>query len=146
MDVIAEKGFAAHWKYKGGREEHGLDEFLADVRAVLENRGATPMDLMKEFKMNLYSDEIYVFTPNGDLIKLGAGATVLDFAFAVHSRIGCRCVSGKVNGRNVSIRHPLGNGDTVEVVTSSTQTPKRDWLSFATTSRARSKIRQALRE
>lgn len=146
MDVIAEKGFAAHWKYKGGREEHGLDEFLADVRAVLENRGATPMDLMKEFKMNLYSDEIYVFTPNGDLIKLGAGATVLDFAFAVHSGIGCRCVSGKVNGRNVSIRHPLGNGDTVEVVTSSSQTPKRDWLSFATTSRARSKIRQALRE
>ncbi|MDR0394719.1 MAG: HD domain-containing protein [Tannerella sp.] len=146
MDEIAEKGFAAHWKYKGGREEHGMDEFLADVRAVLETQGSTPMDLMKEFKMELYRDEIYVFTPNGDLIKLGKGATVLDFAFAIHSKIGCRCISGKVNGKNVPIKYVLNNGDTIEVITSPVQTPKRDWLSFVATSKARSKIKQALRE
>ncbi|MDR1381751.1 MAG: TGS domain-containing protein [Tannerella sp.] len=146
MDEIAEKGLAAHWKYKGGQEEHGLDEFLADVRAVLETQGSTPMDLMKEFKMDLYQDEIYVFTPDGDLVKLGKGATVLDFAFAIHSKIGSRCVSGKVNGKNVPIKYLLNNGDTIEVVTSPAQTPKRDWLSFVTTARARSKIKQALRE
>ncbi|MDR2915655.1 MAG: TGS domain-containing protein [Tannerella sp.] len=146
MDEIAEKGLAAHWKYKGGQEEHGLDEFLSDVRAVLEVQGSTPMDLMKEFKMELYQDEIYVFTPTGDLIKLGKGATVLDFAFAIHSKIGSRCISGKVNGKNVPIKYVLNNGDTIEVVTSPTQTPKRDWLSFVATSKARSKIKQALRE
>ncbi len=146
MDEIAEKGLAAHWKYKGGQEEHGLDEFLSDVRAVLEVQGSTPMDLMKEFRMELYQDEIYVFTPTGDLIKLGKGATVLDFAFAIHSKIGSRCISGKVNGKNVPIKYVLNNGDTIEVVTSPTQTPKRDWLSFVATSKARSKIKQALRE
>ncbi len=146
MDEIAEKGLAAHWKYKGGQEEHGLDEFLADVRAVLETQGSTPMDLMKEFKMELYQDEIYVFTPNGDLIKLGKGATVLDFAFAIHSKIGSRCISGKVNGKNVPIKYVLNNGDTIEVITSPTQMPKRDWLSFVATSKARTKIKQALRE
>ncbi|MDR1225078.1 MAG: TGS domain-containing protein [Tannerella sp.] len=146
MDEIAEKGLAAHWKYKGGQAEHGLDEFLADVRAVLETQGSTPMDLMKEFKTELYQDEIYVFTPNGDLIKLGRGATVLDFAFAIHSKIGSRCISGKVNGKNVPIKQVLNNGDMIEVVTSPAQTPKRDWLSFVATSRARTKIKQALRE
>lgn len=146
MDEIAEKGLAAHWKYKGGQEEHGLDEFLADVRAVLEVQGSTPNDLMKEFKMELYQDEIYVFTPTGELLKLGKGATVLDFAFAIHSKIGSRCISGKVNGKNVPIKHKLNNGDTIEVVTSPTQTPKRDWLSFVATSKARTKIKQALRE
>ena len=146
MDVIAEKGLAAHWKYKGGQEEHGLDEFLADVRSVLETQGATPMDLMKEFKMDLYQDEIYVFTPTGDLIKLGKGATVLDFAFAIHSKIGSRCISGKVNGKNVPIKYALNNGDTIEVITSPTQSPKQDWLSFVTTTKARAKIKQALRE
>lgn len=146
MDEIAEKGLAAHWKYKGGQAEHGLDEFLADVRAVLETQGSTPMDLMKEFKTELYQDEIYVFTPNGDLIKLGRGATVLDFAFAIHSKIGSRCISGKVNGKNVPIKYVLNNGDMIEVVTSPAQTPKRDWLSFVATSRARTKIKQALRE
>jgi GTP pyrophosphokinase len=146
MDEIAEKGLAAHWKYKGGREEQGWDEFLSDVRAVLEVQGSTPMDLMKEFKMELYQDEVYVFTPNGDLLKLGKGATVLDFAFAIHSKIGSRCISGRVNGKNVPIKQVLRNGDTVEVVTSPTQTPKRDWLSFVATTKARSKIKQALRE
>jgi len=146
MDEIAEKGVAAHWKYKGGQEEHGLDEFLADVRAALDTRSATPMDLMKEFKMELYQDEIYVFTPTGELKKLSKGATVLDFAFAIHTKIGSRCISGKVNGKNVPIKHVLHNGDSIEVITSSTQTPKRDWLSFVATSRARSKIKQAIRE
>jgi GTP pyrophosphokinase len=146
MDEIAEKGLAAHWKYKGGQEEHGLDKFLADVRTVLETQGSTPMDLMKEFKMELYEDEIYVFTPTGELIKLSKGATVLDFAFAIHSKIGSRCVSGKVNGKNVPIKHILNNGDSIEVVTSPAQTPKRDWLSFVVTSKARSKIKQAIRE
>lgn len=146
MDEIAEKGLAAHWKYKGGHEERGLDEFLSDVRAVLEVQGSTPMDLMKEFKMELYQDEVYVFTPNGDLLKLGKGATVLDFAFAIHSKIGSHCVSGRVNGKNVPIKYVLQNGDSVEVVTSPTQMPKRDWLSFVATSKARAKIKQALRE
>ncbi|MDR3309356.1 MAG: TGS domain-containing protein [Tannerella sp.] len=146
MDEIAEKGLAAHWKYKGGQAERGLDEFLADVRAVIETQGSTPMDLMKEFKMDLYQDEIYVFTPTGELVKLGKGATVLDFAFAIHSKIGSRCVSGKVNGKNVPIKYVLNNGDTVEVLTSPTQTPKRDWLSFVATTKARSKIKQTLRE
>ena len=146
MNEIAEKGLAAHWKYKGGQEEHGMDEFLADVRAVLEIQGSTPMDLMKEFKMELYQDEIYVFTPVGDLIKLCKGATILDFAFAIHTKVGSHCISGKVNGKNVPIKHVLNNGDTIEVVTSPAQTPKRDWLSFVVTSKARSKIKQAIRE
>ena len=146
MDEIAEKGFAAHWKYKGGNEERGLDEFLSGVRSVLETQGSTPMDLMKEFKMDLYQDEIYVFTPTGELIKLGKGATVLDFAFSIHTKLGSRCVSGKVNGKNVPIKYVLNNGDTIEVTTSPTQTPKQSWLSFVTTSKARTKIRQAIRE
>ncbi len=146
MDEIAEKGLAAHWKYKGEKEEHGLDEFLADVRAALEVQGSTYFDLMKEFKMELYQDEIYVFTPTGDLIKLSKGATILDFAFAIHSEVGSRCIMGKINGKNVPIKHILTNGDTIEIVTSPTQTPKRDWLSFVATSKARSKIKQALRE
>ena len=146
MDEIAERGLAAHWKYKGVKEERGLDEFLSDVRAMLETQSADPMDLMKEFRTDLYQDEIYVFTPTGEVIKLAKGATVLDFAFAIHSKIGCGCISGKVNGKNVPIRHTLQNGDSVEVVTSPTQSPKRDWLTFVKTSKARSKIKQALRE
>ena len=146
MDEIAEKGLAAHWKYKGEQAELGLDEFLTDVRAVLEVQGSTPMDLMKEFKMELYQDEVYVFTPTGDLIKLSKGATVLDFAFAIHSDVGSHCMMGKVNGKNVPIKQTLNNGDTIEVLTSPSQTPKRDWLSFVATSKARSKIKQALRE
>lgn len=146
MDEIAERGLAAHWKYKGVKEENGLDEFLSNVRAALETKGTNPLDLMQDFKMDLYKDEIYVFTPTGELIKLGAGATVLDFAFSIHSKLGSKCVSAKVNGKNVPIKYILNNGDTVTVVTSPTQTPKRDWLTFVTTSKARVKIKQALRE
>jgi GTP pyrophosphokinase len=146
MDEIAERGLAAHWKYKGGKEESGLDEFLSNVRLALESKDANPYDLMKSFRMDLYKDEIYVFTPQGKLIKLPKGATVLDFAFAVHTGLGSKCVSAKVNLKNAPIRHILNNGDTVMIQTSPTQSPKRGWLSFVTTSKARIKIKQALRE
>lgn len=146
MDEIAERGLAAHWRYKGIKAESGLDEFMNSVRTALENKSANPLDLMADFKMNLYQDEVYVFTPNGELIKLPKGATVLDFAFSIHSQLGCRCVSARVNGRNVPIKHVLQNGDSVEVVTSPAQSPKQDWLNFVVTSKARIRIKQALRE
>ena len=146
MDEIAERGLAAHWKYKGVKAESGLDEFLNTVRAALEEKENNPLDLMQDFKMDLYKDEIYVFTPTGELIKLAKGATVLDFAFAIHSKLGCKCVSAKVNEKNVPIKYVLNNGDTVSVVTSPAQTPKRDWLNIVVTSKARVKIKQALRE
>ena len=146
MDEIAERGLAAHWKYKGVKAESRLDEFLNTVRAALEEKENNPLDLMQDFKMDLYKDEIYVFTPTGELIKLAKGATVLDFAFAIHSKLGCKCVSAKVNEKNVPIKYVLNNGDTVSVVTSPTQTPKRDWLNIVVTSKARVKIKQALRE
>ncbi|MGM9760284.1 MAG: RelA/SpoT family protein [Parabacteroides sp.] len=146
MDEIAERGLAAHWKYKGVKAESGLDEFMNTVRAALEAKGTNPLDLMKDFKMDLYKDEIYVFTPTGELIKLAKGATVLDFAFAIHSKLGCRCVSAKVNDKNVPIKYVLNNGDTVSVITSPSQSPKRDWLNIVVTSKARVKIKQALRE
>lgn len=146
MDEIAERGLAAHWKYKGGKAESGLDEFLNTVRAALETKDNTPLDLMQDFQMNLYKDEIYVFTPTGELLKLAKGATVLDFAFAIHTKLGSKCISAKVNDKNVPIKHVLNNGDTVSIVTSPTQTPKRDWLNIVVTSKARVKIKQALRE
>lgn len=146
MDEIAERGLAAHWKYKGVKEESGLDEFLNTVRAALEEKENNPLDLMQDFKMDLYKDEIYVFTPTGELIKLAKGATVLDFAFAIHSKLGSKCVSAKVNEKNVPIKYVLHNGDTVSIVTSPTQSPKRDWLNIVVTSKARVKIKQALRE
>lgn len=146
MDEIAERGLAAHWKYKGGKEEGGLDELLNNVRAALETKENSPLDLMQDFKMDLYKDEIYVFTPTGELIKLAKGATVLDFAFAIHTNLGSKCVSAKVNEKNVPIKYVLNNGDTVSIVTSPTQSPKRDWLNIVVTSKARVKIKQALRE
>ena len=146
MDEIAEKGLAAHWRYKGVKAEKGLDEFMNTVRAALEAKDSNPLDLMKDFRMDLYKDEIYVFTPTGELIKLAKGATVLDFAFAIHSQLGCKCVSAKVNGKNVPIKYELNNGDSVSIITSPTQSPKRDWLNFVVTSKARVRIKQALRE
>ncbi|MBQ4161950.1 MAG: bifunctional (p)ppGpp synthetase/guanosine-3',5'-bis(diphosphate) 3'-pyrophosphohydrolase [Parabacteroides sp.] len=146
MDEIAERGLAAHWKYKGGKAESGLDEFLNTVRAALETKDNSPLDLMQDFQMDLYKDEIYVFTPTGELLKLAKGATVLDFAFAIHTKLGCKCISAKVNDKNVPIKHVLNNGDTVSIVTSPTQSPKRDWLNIVVTSKARVKIKQALRE
>lgn len=146
MDEIAERGLAAHWKYKGGKAESGLDEFLTNVRAALEAKDQNPLDLMQDIKMDLYKDEIYVFTPTGELIKLAKGATVLDFAFAIHTKLGSKCVSAKVNGKNVPIKYVLNNGDSVSVVTSPSQSPKRDWLNVVVTSKARVKIKQALKE
>ena len=145
MDEIAEKGLAAHWRYKGIKGETGLDEWLNSIRETLENADADT-ETIDQFKLDLYKDEVFVFSPKGDLYKLPQGATVLDFAFAIHSNLGCRCVGAKVNGRNVQLRHTLNNGDQVEIMTSATQTPKRDWLNFVTTSKARNKIRQALKE
>ncbi|MDR1782666.1 MAG: RelA/SpoT family protein, partial [Dysgonamonadaceae bacterium] len=146
MDEIAERGFAAHWKYKGIKGESGFDEWMNNVREVLEHKESAPSDLMKDFKMDLYDEEIFVFTPKGDLYKLPKDSTVIDFAFAVHSKLGEKCTSARVNGKNVTIRHKLQSGDQVDIQTSPNQTPKQDWLNFAKTSKARVKIKQSLKE
>mgnify|MGYP000779688675 FL=1 len=146
MDEIAERGLAAHWKYKGLKSEKGLDDWMNNVREVLETADSGPLELMKDFRMDLYDKEVFVFTPKGDLYKLPLGATILDFAFLIHTRLGCKCVGGKVNGKNQTIKYQLKSGDTIEILTSPTQTPKQDWLNIATTSKTRIKIKQALNE
>ena len=145
MDDIAERGLAAHWRYKGIKGESGLDEWLTSVREALEN-SESDLEAMDRFKLELYEDEVFVFTPKGDLFKLPKGATVLDFAFHIHTALGSKCIGARVNGKNVQLRHRLQSGDQVEVMTSGTQTPKQDWLNIVTTSKARTKIRQALKE
>ena len=145
MDEIAEKGLAAHWRYKGIKGETGLDEWLNSIRETLENAD-NDMEAMDQFKLDLYKDEVFVFTPKGDLYKLPQGSTVLDFAFTIHTNLGYHCVGARVNGKNVQLRQVLNSGDQVEIASSATQTPKRDWLNFVTTSKARTKIRQALKE
>lgn len=145
MDEIAEKGLAAHWRYKGIKGESGLDEWLNSIRETLEHADSD-MEAMDQFKLDLYKDEVFVFTPKGDLFKLPQGATVLDFAFSIHTNLGCKCIGAKVNGKNVQLRYILNSGDQVEIMTSNTQAPKQDWLNFVTTSKARTKIRQALKE
>ena len=144
MDEIAEKGVAAHWRYKGVKGEAGLDDWLAGVRSMLEHSDG--LEAMDQFKMDLYEDEVFVFTPRGDLFKFPVGATVLDFAYHIHSKIGNQCTGGRINGRVVSIRQQLKSGDQVEILTSSTQKPRQEWLSIVKTSRAKSKIRLALKE
>ena len=146
MDEVAEKGLAAHWKYKGIKSESGMDEWLKNIREILENPDLNAVDFMDEFKLNLYDKEVFVFTPNGDLHKLPKGATALDFAFSIHSGLGSKCVGAKVNGKNMSIKYVLNNGDQVEVLTSPTQKPNVSWLNVVTTSKAKNKIRQALKE
>ena len=146
MDEIAERGLAAHWRYKGIKGETGLDEWLTSVREALENPDNDSMKVMDQFKMDLYEDEVFVFTPKGDLFKLAKGATVLDFAFHIHSKLGCKCIGANVNGKNAQLKQKLNSGDQVEIMTSNTQTPKQDWLNIVTTSKARTKIRQALKE
>ena len=146
MDEVAEKGLAAHWKYKGIKSESGMDEWLKSIREILENPELNAVDFMDEFKLNLYDKEVFVFTPNGDLHKLPKGATALDFAFSIHSALGCKCVGAKVNGKNMTIKYVLNNGDQVEVLTSPTQKPNPAWLHIVTTSKAKTKIRQALKE
>ena len=144
MDEIAERGVAAHWRYKGVKGETGLDEWLANIRSMLES--ADGIEAMDQFKMDLYEDEVFVFTPRGDLLKFPAGATVLDFAYHIHSKVGNQCTGGRINGRVVPIRHELKSGDQVEILTSASQKPRQEWLTFVKTSRAKAKIRLALKE
>ena len=146
MDLVAEKGLAAHWKYKGIKSESNLDTWMNNVRDILEAAETGPMELMKNMKMDIYDKEVFVFTPKGDLYKLPLGASVLDFAFNIHSKLGCACTGGKVNGRNQKLNYRLKSGDTVEIITSSNQVPKLDWLNFVVTSKARNKIRQTVHE
>ena len=144
MDEIAEHGLAAHWRYKGIKSEGSIDEWLANIRSALENNA--DLQLMDQFKMDLYEDEVYVFTPKGDLLKFPKGATILDFAYYIHSNIGNTCTGGKINGKAVSFREKLHSGDTVEILTQSNQKPKRDWLNIVKSSKAKAKIRLALKE
>lgn len=146
MDEIAERGLAAHWKYKGVKAEDDLDAWMNNVRDILEAADSDPMGLMRNLKMDVYDSEVFVFTPKGDLYKLPLGASLLDFAFNIHSKLGCSCTGGRVNGKNQKINYKLQSGDTVEILTSTQQTPKADWLNFTVTSKARSKIRQAIKE
>jgi GTP pyrophosphokinase len=144
MDEIAERGVAAHWRYKGVKSEGGLDEWLNGIRSMLEN--SSGMEAMDQFKMELYEDEVFVFTPKGDLYKFPKGATVLDFAYHIHSKIGNHCVGARINNKVVTIRHELQSGDQVEIMTQTNQKPKQEWVNIVKTSRAKSKIRLALRE
>ena len=145
MDEIAERGLAAHWRYKGIKSgESGVDEWLNNIRSALENND--DMQLMDQFKMDLYEDEVFVFTPKGDLFKLPKGATVLDFAYAIHTNVGDHCIGAKINGKNAPLRQALSSGDQVEILTAGNQSPKQDWLNFVATGKARTKIRQALKE
>ncbi len=146
MDQVAEKGLAAHWRYKGIKDEDNLDSWMKNVRDILETAETGPMELMKNMTMDIYNKEVFVFTPKGDLFRLPLGASVLDFAFSIHSRVGCQCVGGRVNGKNRKINYKLQSGDTVEILTAPTQTPKQDWLNFVITSKARNKIRVTLKE
>jgi GTP pyrophosphokinase len=147
MDEIAERGLAAHWRYKGVKDSGSkLEDWLKDIRSALETHTESDEQLVDRFKVDLYSDEVFVFTPKGDLFKLPKGATVLDFAFHIHTTVGSRCTGGKVNGKNVHIGTKLQSGDQVEIITSPKQMPKRDWLNIAITPKARAKIRQSLTE
>lgn len=147
MDEIAERGLAAHWRYKGVKDGGGkLEDWLTDIRSALETHADSDELLVDRFKVDLYSDEVFVFTPKGDLFKLPKGATILDFAFLVHTTVGAHCTGGKINGKNVHIRTKLQSGDQVEILTSQKQMPKQDWLNIAVTPKARTKIRQSLNE
>ncbi len=144
MDEVAERGLAAHWRYKGVKSESSIDEWLGSIRTALE--AGDGIQMMNDFRMDLYEDEVYVFTPKGDLKKFPRGATVLDFAYHIHSNVGNKCTGARINGKAVSFRHALQSGDQVEIITANNQTPKQDWLNIVKTSRAKSKIRLALKE
>lgn len=146
MDEIAEKGLAAHFKYKGIKVEGGLETWLSKMREILESSEKADTAFLDQVRSGLYTDEVFVFTPKGDLRQLPAGATVLDFAFDIHTAVGASCVGGKVNGKNVTIRHILQNGDHVDIIRSKSQKPKQDWLSFVVTNKAKTKIKQVLNE
>lgn len=144
MDEIAERGVAAHWRYKGVKGEASMDDWLANIRNILET--SDDLQMMDQFKMDLYEDEVYVFSPKGDLFKFPKGATVLDFAYTIHSKVGNACTGARINGRIVSIKERLRSGDSIEILTSNNQHPKRDWLNIVKTSRAKAKIRLAIKE
>ena len=146
MDELAEKGYAAHWRYKGQRADSRLDQWIGQIREVIEGGEDSALEFVDELKLDLFNEEVYVFTPNGDLIVLGKGATALDFAFRVHTQVGQKCIGAKVNKKLVPIGHVLQSGDQVEILTSRKQKPKEDWVNMVATASARSKIRAALRE
>jgi guanosine-3',5'-bis(diphosphate) 3'-pyrophosphohydrolase len=146
MNEIAEKGFAAHWKYKESSIDNGLDQWIQKVREMLSNPEANAFDFLDDFKMNLFSDEIFIFTPKGALLQLPLGATALDFAFEIHTDVGAKCIGAKVNHKLVPLSYKLQNGDQVEIITSGKQVPKEDWLNIVVTAKAKSKIKSSLKE
>lgn len=146
MNEIAEKGLAAHWKYKGIKGQAGIDQWIQKVRETLENTDMEAANLLEDLKLSQFSKEIFVFTPGGDLKKFPEKATVLDFAFDIHTDVGASCVGARVNGKNVPIRYRLKNGDKVEILRSKNQKPKIDWLNAVVSSKAKSKIKSALKE
>ncbi|MFW6290453.1 MAG: RelA/SpoT family protein [Mariniphaga sp.] len=146
MDDVAEKGLAAHWKYKGGKASSGFDAWLAGIREILENPDLNVVDFIDHFSTDIYKEEIFAFTPKGDLKKMPAGSTVLDFAYEIHSHLGDKCVGGLVNGKKVTLKYKLRNGDQVSIETSNNQKPKMDWLDFLVTSKARNRVRASLNE
>ena len=146
MDEVAEKGYAAHWRYKGVKAEKGIDQWMQKVREAIETTSVGNSENIDDLKLNLYNKEVFVFTPSGDLKKLPAGSTVLDFAYDIHSDVGNQCVGAKINHKNVTIKQQLQNGDQLEIITSKNQKPKTDWLNFVVTSKAKTKIKSTLRE
>jgi GTP pyrophosphokinase len=147
MNEIAEKGLAAHWKYKeGASQESKFDQWFSQIRELLGNTDISTLDFLQDFKLNLFSEEIYVYTPKGDLKILPMGASALDLAFSIHTDIGSRCIGAKVNYKLVPISHKLRTGDQVEIITSNKQKPSEDWLNFVVTAKAKSKIKDALKE
>lgn len=147
MNEIAEKGLAAHWKYKEGTtQDSKFDEWFRQIRDLLNHSDSNTLDFLQDFKLNLFAEEIYVYTPKGDLKILPAGSTALDFAFAIHTDIGCKCIGAKVNYKLVPLSHKLHSGDQVEIITSGKQKPSEDWLNFVVTAKAKSRIKDALKD
>ncbi len=146
MNEIAEKGYAAHWKYKESSSENALDEWISRIREILENPESNALDFIDDFKLNLFSEEIFVFTPKGDLITLPINSTTLDFAFEIHSNVGYRCIGAKVNHKLVPLSYKLNSGDQIEIITSNKQVPKEDWLHFVVTAKSKSRIKAALKD
>jgi guanosine-3',5'-bis(diphosphate) 3'-pyrophosphohydrolase len=148
MDDIAEKGYAAHWKYKEAAASHesNLEKWLAKVRDTLEQNDHSALDFVDDFRGNLFSEEVFVFTPKGELKTLPHGATALDFAFDIHTQVGSKCIGAKVNNKLVPINYVMKNGDQIEILTSSKQKPHEDWLRFVVTSKAKGRIKDSLKE
>lgn len=146
MDELAEKGYAAHWKYKDSASESQLDEWIRKIRELLESPKENALEFLDDFKLNLFAEEIFAFTPKGEIRTLPVNSTALDFAFEIHTKVGEKCIGAKVNHKLVPLSYKLKSGDQVEVLTSSKQTPKEDWLNFVVTARAKSKIKDALKE